>query len=70
MKTNSWINIWLQLRDEFLPVRLQEPVDQYLLFCYLLVCKISIGLWSPYCILLTPVYTMKTKIHLKKCRNA
>ena len=40
-----------------------------LTYCYLLICKISIRLWSPYCVLLTPVYTMKTKIHLKNCRN-
>ena len=58
-KTNSWPMIWLLLQDEVLLVRLQEPVDQCLLSCYLLICKISIGLWSPYCVLLTPVYTMK-----------
>ena len=31
-ETNYWLNIWLQLRDEVLPARLQEPVDQCLLF--------------------------------------
>ena len=58
-KTKSCPNIWLLPRDEVLLVRLQEPVDQCLLSCYLLIYKISIGLWSPYCVLLTLVYTMK-----------
>ena len=30
-KQNTDFNIWLQLRDEVLPARLQEPVDQCLL---------------------------------------
>ena len=55
-KTETWPNIWLLLRDEVLPVRLQEPVDQCLLCYYLLVCKISIGLWSPYSVIHTGIY--------------
>ena len=45
-KTKTGYNIWLLLQNEVLPVRLQEPVDQCLLCCHLLVCKLFIGLWS------------------------
>ena len=31
LETKSSYNIWLLLRDEVLLVRLQEPIDQYLL---------------------------------------
>ena len=64
-KKNSWLNIWLLLRDEVLLVRLQEPVDQCLLYCYMLVCKISIGLWSPYSIYSHRYIQWKTKISFK-----
>ena len=47
-KKKTGCNIWLLLWDEVLLVRFQEPVDQFLLYYYLLICKISIGLWSPY----------------------
>ena len=63
-ETKLWLNILLQLRDEVLPVRLQEPVDQCLLSSIYLSVNFHWDMESLFYLTHTGMYNDQWKIPL------